>query len=175
MQTSTNLSLWHSLAPVLPNPDSLIVYDPNASDSGGRFYRLERQLTMFRFRPAHSGVTDAEGLANQPGLKWKFKTEDEVFASPAVVDDTVYIGSCDAAVYALDATSGRKKWRTLLNGGNTMVFNAPAVWNGLVLSGTSLPPLFCALRADTGRQKWRFKTDGQVWSSPAVVDGSGDS
>ena len=36
-------------------------------------------------------------------LKWKFKTGDVVYSSPAVVDGVVYFGSDDNHLYAFDA------------------------------------------------------------------------
>ena len=37
---------------------------------------------------------------------WHFKLEDEVEASPLVLDGTVYLGAADAFFYALDARTG---------------------------------------------------------------------
>jgi outer membrane protein assembly factor BamB len=39
---------------------------------------------------------------------WRFSTGKRVHSSPAVVDGTVYVGSNDGHVYALDAATGRK-------------------------------------------------------------------
>ena len=39
--------------------------------------------------------------------RWTHTTGGHVFSSPAVVDGTVYIGSNDNKVYALDAATGR--------------------------------------------------------------------
>jgi outer membrane protein assembly factor BamB len=120
---------------------------------------------------------------------WKFKTQGngnfpvgEVFHAPAVVDGVVYFGSRDSALYALDAATGKKKWRTDVQGGVTWTFNSPAVCNGLALIGTSIPGYLCALDIKTGKQKWQYPTPGliQVYSSPAIAEdiayfGSGDA
>ncbi|HSE17123.1 MAG TPA: PQQ-binding-like beta-propeller repeat protein [Pyrinomonadaceae bacterium] len=44
-------------------------------------------------------------------LQWKFATGDIVHASPAVANNTVYIGSRDSYLYALDTDTGQEKWR----------------------------------------------------------------
>ena len=47
---------------------------------------------------------------NQIVPKWVFPTKAKVVSSPTVVDGVVYVGSEDNKVYAIDATSGQKKW-----------------------------------------------------------------
>lgn len=46
---------------------------------------------------------------------WFFPTGDAVTAPPTVVDGTVYAGSWDGNVYALDAATGRLRWRFTLD------------------------------------------------------------
>ena len=41
---------------------------------------------------------------------WKFKTDDRVKSSPAIVDDIVFIGSSDGNIYAIDLKNGQKVW-----------------------------------------------------------------
>src|SRR5437899_3228668 len=48
-------------------------------------------------------------------LAWTFQTGDAVTASAAVVDGVVYTGSWDGFFFALDARSGRLKWRIQLD------------------------------------------------------------
>jgi outer membrane protein assembly factor BamB len=40
-----------------------------------------------------------------------FATGDVVHASPAVSDGMVFVGSWDSYFYALDASTGKQKWR----------------------------------------------------------------
>ena len=42
---------------------------------------------------------------------WEFETEDEVTSSPAIgFDGTVYVGSWDKKLYAINGKSGVKLW-----------------------------------------------------------------
>jgi outer membrane protein assembly factor BamB len=41
---------------------------------------------------------------------WSFKTGDDVFSSPAAAGDTVYIGSNDGKIYAVDTATGSERW-----------------------------------------------------------------
>jgi outer membrane protein assembly factor BamB len=89
-----------------------------------------------------------------------------VASSPAVVDGTVYVGSSDHRVYAIDATSGTEQWHFQTN---ESVQSSPAVVNGTVYVG-SLDQHVYAIDATSGTEQWRFQTEGQVESSPTVVD-----
>lgn len=87
-------------------------------------------------------------------------------SSPAVVDGVVYYGSRDSHVHAADAETGATLW-TAFQGG-AWVIGSPAVHESTVFVGTSDNPVMLAFDAKTGVEKWRFKTIGNLFSSPAV-------
>ena len=66
---------------------------------------------MFRGNPEHTGVYNSAAIATLGGVKWKFKTGGQVISSPTVSDGTVYVGSADHNLYAIDAVSGAQKWK----------------------------------------------------------------
>ncbi|MFL5284444.1 MAG: PQQ-binding-like beta-propeller repeat protein [Rhodopila sp.] len=86
---------------------------------------------------------------------WTFPTEDAVTASPAVVDGVVYVGSWDGYFYALDAASGRLKWRVQLDCQPSVV-PVPQICGGPA-PGTPDPN--------------RFRTPGGIVTSSAAVVG----
>ena len=100
---------------------------------------------------------------------------DVFISSPTVVNGTVYIGSGDQQVYALDARTGALKWSFATG---DVVHAAPAVANNTVYVGSWDRNLY-ALDAGTGREKWRYTTgnDTTIYnqiglaSSPAVAGG----
>lgn len=100
---------------------------------------------------------------------------DVFLSSPAVAKGTVYFGSGDGNVYALDAASGTLRWK--FHTGN-VVHASPAIAEGILYVG-SWDSYFYALDAASGKQVWRFKTgvdaaiNNQVGiqSSAAVSDG----
>ena len=57
---------------------------------------------MFRANPARTGVYPGEGPRTLSGVAWEFETGGEVFTSPAVAGGTVYVGSNDNNLYALE-------------------------------------------------------------------------
>jgi outer membrane protein assembly factor BamB len=132
-------------------------------------------------------------------LVWKFATEGErrfsarhlhgaepaaevmpdpfdfFLSSPAVVNGSVYVGSGDGNVYALDAGSGALRWK--FHTGN-VVHASPAVADGTLFVG-SWDSYFYALDAASGKERWKFKTGEDaninnqvgIQSSAVIADG----
>ncbi|HZI45510.1 MAG TPA: PQQ-binding-like beta-propeller repeat protein [Ilumatobacter sp.] len=140
----------------------------------------QRNASMFRGDPAHTGVYAATAGTALGGLKWRFMTEGDVISSPVVLGQTVYVGSGDGHLYALDRNTGARRWASDV--GNPIP-SSPAVGAGAVYVGTR-DGHFVAVDASTGRQRWRFTTgqlmpwpwgheSGDVYtSSPTFVDGT---
>jgi len=148
--------------------------------------------------PAYDGNFYAVD-ASDGKLKWKFKTGgerrfaakhlhgvqpvaetmpdpfDSYLSSPAVLSGTVYFGSGDGNVYALNAESGALNWKFQTG---DIVHASPAIADGTVFIG-SWDSFFYAIDAKTGQEKWRFKTGEDpdihnqvgIQSSAAVADG----
>jgi hypothetical protein len=87
------------------------------------------QPAMFRGNPAHTGVYDSTGVPQPTKIKWQFQTKGQVLSSPAVTSDTVYIGSSDHFLYALNRNSGAEKWKFKTDG---RITSSPAVSDGIV-------------------------------------------
>ncbi|MDP3105666.1 MAG: PQQ-binding-like beta-propeller repeat protein, partial [Candidatus Methanoperedens sp.] len=119
---------------------------------------------MFGHDSAHTGTTD-EIVEPPLELLWKFQADGFTTSSPAVSGGTVYIGSDEGYVYALDTLNGSLKWK--YKTGKT-VSSSPAVVNGTVFFGSN-DHYFYALDAISGSLKWKSQT-GPVVSSPTVVD-----
>ena len=104
-------------------------------------------------------------------LKWSFPTGATVFSSPAVgADDTVFVGSTDSNVYALNGATGAKKWSFAAG---TYVSSSPAIGaDGTVYIGSGDFNVY-ALDGATGARKWSFATGEAIQSSPAIgADGT---
>ncbi len=101
------------------------------------------------------------------GLKWKFKTEGQVFASPVVSDGVVVFGSFDGRLYAVELATGNEMWHFQTEGA---IHANAAVAYGTVFFG-SLDGYFYALDLLTGKEEWRFETGAPIYSSPTVVGG----
>jgi outer membrane protein assembly factor BamB len=105
--------------------------------------------------------------AAQPGQKlWEFQTGGYVESSPAIgADGTVYVGSFDNKVYALNGATGQKRWEFRTGG---YVQSSPAIGaDGTVYVGSGDKKVY-ALNGATGQKRWEFQTGGEVRSSLAI-------
>jgi outer membrane protein assembly factor BamB len=100
-----------------------------------------------------------------PHVRWTYPTGSWVESRPAVADGTVYIGSGDDKVYALNAATGRVLWSYTTG---FEVNSSPAVADGTVYIGSDDDKVY-ALNAATGRVLWTYTTGGNVDSSPTVT------
>ncbi|MBK5190585.1 MAG: PQQ-binding-like beta-propeller repeat protein, partial [Methanosarcinales archaeon] len=148
-------------------------YDDYVTASDGKFVSIFNDLRVIPFwwpMFRHDTSNTGSSLANTPdgdNLLWSYTTGDQVYSSPAVVNDKVFVGSYDGNIYCLDADTGGYKWR--YKTGN-WVRSSPAVANGRVFVGSDDGNIYC-LDEDTGEKLWSYKTKYGVDSSPAVADG----
>ena len=130
----------------------------------------------FRSDLNNSGVYDDGGRRPVPTLLWTYTTGLTVSSSPSVVDGTVYIGSLDRNLYALDATTGAFLWKYDPGERNDYVSSSPAVSNGVAYIG-GLKYKIHAVDAYSGELLWNYKQPirttmrSSVSSSAAVADG----
>ena len=108
----------------------------------------------------------------KPGtVLWKFETRAEVWSSPAIGSDgTLYVGSSDKKVYALNGKTGAKNWE--FETGDE-VLSSPAIGSdGTVYVGSGDKKVY-ALNGKTGAKNWEFDTKDGVYCSPSIgVDGT---
>lgn len=117
-----------------------------------------------------SGVSSAvvTGLARatRPGDRhWLFRTPMSVASTPTVVNGIAYIKCRNGYVYAVDAGTGKERWRFETDGGGYE--SAPAVSEGTVfmLGKSSL----YAVDAETGKRQWQFPQGTQLKGSLTVA------
>ncbi|MCN9243252.1 serine/threonine-protein kinase [Streptomyces sp. RY43-2] len=84
---------------------------------------------------------------------WRFRMSNDVWGTPAVDGDLVYVTSFE--VHALDVATGRRRFKT-----------RDVAWSMAVADGrvhASDGPMLFALDACEGRDLWRLSTDGWVY------------
>ncbi len=140
---------------------------------------IEAQVTMFRGGPSHAGEYRTRGVSAFGGLQWRVQTGGPVRSSPVIAGVTIYIGSGDGNVYAINANTGIARWR---HATGAAVASTPAVANGLVyVNGND--GRFRAIRAGDGRLAWSFATgaavplkwgyeSGEIYTSSPALEGS---
>jgi hypothetical protein len=99
---------------------------------------------------------------------------------------TLFVGAGNANFYALDTTSGKIIWSTALGDANTMIWGAPALYNGNIYIGlasyTGCPLTagkLIQLDATTGHILHSFQSvpspcvGGGIWGAPTIDEASG--
>jgi len=118
---------------------------------------LTKDSPSFRGDAANPGVYNEAPVVKFNQLKWKFQTKGIVVSSPAVVAGTLYIGSADHRLYAIDISTGAQKWAFKTESG---VASSPAVADGIVYFLSYDSNLY-AVGAVDGALKWKFATAGE--------------
>jgi len=114
----------------------------------------------------NSGQTPASGPKSAVEAAWSVPTDGAVVSSPAVVDGTLFVGSDDGNVYALDTADGSEQWRALTD---DSVQSSPAVADGTLFVGSDDGTVY-AFTAATADPVWTNSTGGIVVSPPTVVN-----
>ena len=158
--------------------------------AGGEWRTYGGTLDNSRRQDAEStiGATNVSTL----GPRWVFDTSKHVpttssggaFSNtPTIADGCAYLATNTGWVFAVNADTGERLWRTLLGGrGQTLlggvIVGSPTVANGIVYVGVSQPgaPYVAALDQNTGHVLWRATVEtGQpnalINASPVYVDG----
>ncbi|MER5432653.1 serine/threonine-protein kinase [Streptomyces sp. NPDC002588] len=117
-----------------------------------------------RVRPSPNGVDTALSAPQQApettpaGWRpWRFRMSNDVWGTPAVAGDLVYVTSFE--VHALDVATGRRRFKT-----------RDVAWSMAVADGrvhASDGPTLFALEAREGADLWRLQTDAWVYSLKA--------
>ena len=120
--------------------------------------------------PHPRGGLQGQGVANtqladayEPA--WTFKTKAAVLSSAVIKDGVVYVGSEDKHLYAIDAKTGKEKWKLPVA---TVIDASPIVQDGSVYIGTD-GGVMHAVDAATGKERWQFATEGRISGEAAVV------
>ncbi len=135
---------------------------------------------VWKFKTDGERKVGAKGLwGMSPKDKYMEDQYDFFLSSPVIYLSskglTVYFGSSDGNLYALDGINGKKRWAFKTNG---IIHASPAVYQGKVYIG-SWDSFLYALDAATGKFEWKFETGKQpiyhllegIQSSPVCADG----
>ena len=112
---------------------------------------------MFRADAQHTGSYTQQAVPLRHEVKWRFRAGGPIVSTPAVADGTVYFGSADHSVYAVDEHTGLLRWKFATHG---RVSSSPAVVEGRVYVGSYDGNLY-ALDAASGKLVWKFATEGE--------------
>jgi eukaryotic-like serine/threonine-protein kinase len=135
------------LAPVLP-----------VAGQTGSSGKLSEAWPLFRGNPMQTGVASAT-LPSQLEVRGTFRAKDSFEAAVAIAGGTVYAGSYDETLYALELATGKVKWQQKIG----PIKAPPSVRDGAVYVGTEDGAFVC-LDAATGAKRWTFETTAEITS-----------
>ena len=130
------------------------------------------KLRCWRFGLTRTGANNTEGVPRKTGEKWRTKIGDNVLSSPVQYDDMIYVGS-DDGFFALNAESGKVKWKIAVKGKNKKlqgVVSSACVADGLVFFVGTDGKLYC-VDALTGKVKWKKEPKGSYGKTQAASPG----
>ncbi|MFQ6131320.1 MAG: PQQ-binding-like beta-propeller repeat protein, partial [Armatimonadota bacterium] len=118
------------------------------------------QLLLAGFAGALSAFHAGTGEAG-----WQVRTGRAVSGGAAALGDSIYFGSADNQLHAVELRSGRKQW-TFSTGG--AIYASPTAWGDAVYFG-SADHFVYAVRAANGTLLWKLETGDEVLSSAALL------
>jgi outer membrane protein assembly factor BamB len=127
---------------------------------------VDEQRVYVAFNQAVYAVSLEDGRE-----EWRYSPQEEqatTFYAPPAVDreaGTLYVGTYDGHIVALNAESGATVWRREISSGK--VIGGPALAGDLLIVPTTDRQLH-AIRTDNGTEVWSFSSERPLWSTPLV-------
>jgi outer membrane protein assembly factor BamB len=118
----------------------------------------------FRGNPQLTGVATGE-LPENLELLWTFETGDGIESTAAIAAGTVYVGTLDGYLYAINLENGGLKWKYQASG---EIKSSPTVFRNVVHFGDGMG-VFHAVDAQTGEPIWTFEAEAEIISSANVA------
>ncbi|WOO43205.1 PQQ-binding-like beta-propeller repeat protein [Rubellicoccus peritrichatus] len=137
-------------------------------DTGELVYATASQNASGRvFIGSESGVLHALDITTSSASQaWTFATGDWIDSSASIYGNTVYVGSWDSNLYAINANTGAQEWAFETG---SLIIGSPAVGaDGTAYIGSS-DGVFYAVRSN-GSEKWQYNVGSEIDSSPAIGD-----
>lgn len=97
--------------------------------------------------------TDETLIIDMEDMTWSFKTGGGIASSPIIENNTIFFGSKDGNLYAVDLDTKLELWHYNSNG---PILCQPAIHNGFIFFSSS--EVFFALDINTGEEIWKYDT-----------------
>ncbi|MBI4234420.1 MAG: PQQ-binding-like beta-propeller repeat protein [Chloroflexi bacterium] len=127
-------------------------------------YPMERGWMRFRLQLFVWGVVN--NVPPQKGFLWQtLLPKTAIVGSPAVVEDTLYVGAANGKLYALDGKTGKERWEFATGGA---IAGGASVAGDVVFVGSGDSKVY-GVNRHSGQQVWEFLTQGPVMTTPVLA------
>lgn len=129
----------------------------------------KRGMGYSAYKLKYNSVFEAFDVPPQSQQKWAFTAGNEIYSSPAIgVDGTIYIGSDDGKIYALDPVDGHQIWAYTESMPSPQSFRAAPIVapDGTIYARRSSGHLYAI--NPNGTLKWRVTISYDSYVSPAL-------
>lgn len=103
-----------------------------------------------------------------PSTAWTYDADGPFWGSPIVADKTVFVGSADGTLYAVDAATGDERWTFETK---HRIEGSPVYADGTVYVGSYDMSVY-AIDAASGEKHWHRDLGGLIRGSPTVMNGT---
>ncbi|MCI0785035.1 MAG: PQQ-binding-like beta-propeller repeat protein [Chloroflexi bacterium] len=133
-----------------------------AIDREARTWPFERAILLIKLNLHIWGLV---GAPIQKGSVWSTFVGGDISRAVAVTPDSVYAGTREGRVAALDVATGEERWVTETG---FQITSSPTVAGTTVMVGTKDGKVL-GLDTATGKVIWDFQTQGQITAAPVVA------
>jgi outer membrane protein assembly factor BamB len=125
-----------------------------------------RKQNWVQFRGDQGKGATSNTIRPPLALKWKLQLQKRAeptyaFNNPVILEDTIYFGSTDGNIYALDIESGYMRWVYKTNGA---INSVPIADAQNVYIGSNDGKVYAVTQED-GQLQWSFQTNSTVQST----------
>jgi len=131
--------------------------------NGAHFIRVKFTIDGREYQKSISFFVDKPGREDMGVAKWRYKMAGSSQSTPLIFNNTVYAGSNDGLLYAVNEEDGELEWT--FNAGAEII-SSPAVYQNLILFGAGNGEFYAL--TTMGKVKWSYDARAPVYSSPAV-------
>lgn len=109
---------------------------------------------------------------------WDYEIGEDIWATPVISGETLYIGTFDKNLYAIDVNTGKEKWQQPFETGGPII-STPVVYDNTVYVASFDRHIY-ALDEEDGELLWQYTgvdggEDGPekwFWASPVIHNGN---
>ncbi len=99
---------------------------------------------------------------------WTVKTGHSIEAPPLFHGNSVYVGTLEGEIFALEAATGKQRWKYQTDGQISGSPNFVVIGNKTKIIVGSYDFFLYCIDDQTGKPDWKYETNNYINSSPSI-------